>query len=161
MSEEKNLDKQNKKEMVELNERLSNLVFTLQKEVKNLKEDTLINAQHLSMFKKMSAKSINNLNKEVETHLQATGDFIGNLESENEKNNADNYSSFIKTLLSEDFAKKQNEMIEELKRKFHQKPQKTKSTNSFLTKVSFTLSLVSFSLLMIICMKFQIFSQLF
>ncbi|EAH8338452.1 hypothetical protein EU792_09190, partial [Campylobacter upsaliensis] len=85
MSEEKNLDKQNKKEMVELNERLSNLVFTLQKEVKNLKEDTLINAQHLSMFKKMSAKSINNLNKEVETHLQATGDFIGNLESENEK----------------------------------------------------------------------------
>lgn len=161
MSEEKNLDKQNKKEMVELNERLSNLVFTLQKEVKNLKEDTLINAQHLSMFKKMSAKSINNLNKEVETHLQATGDFIGNLESENEKNNADNYSTFIKTLLSEDFAKKQNEMIEELKREFHQKPQKTKSTNSFLTKVSFTLSLVSFSLLMFICIKFQIFSQLF
>lgn len=149
------MDKEN------LNNQLSNLVFTLQKEVKNLKEDTIVNAQHLNMLKRLSAKSINSLNDEVRTHLQSTGEFVAELEKDSEANETNNYASLIKTLLNEDFAKKQNEIIEELKRQFSQKPQKVKNTSSWLSKVSFVLSLVSFSILVLICIKFKLFSQLF
>ncbi|TNB59114.1 hypothetical protein FDR72_08815 [Campylobacter helveticus] len=158
---EQKIEAQNAKTMFKLNEELSKLVFTLQKEVKNLKEDTLVNAQHLYMFKKLNTKSINTLNDEMDTHLKATTEFVENLGIENEKNNADNYSAFINTLLTEDFAKKQNEVIEELKREFNAKPKITKNKYSFLVKFSFALSLASFSLLMLICVKFRLFSQLF
>lgn len=151
-----------KEEIVELNKRLSHLVFTLQKEVKELKEDTLINAQHLSMLKRLSNKSINTLNDEVKSHLTETENFVSSLEKENEKNGTNNYASFIKTLLSEDFSKKQNELLEELKREFNTKgKEKKKQSTSLLPKISFILSLISFSLLMLICVKFKLFSVLF
>ncbi|TNB60688.1 hypothetical protein [Campylobacter helveticus] len=135
---EQKIEAQNAKTMFKLNEELSKLVFTLQKEVKNLKEDTLVNAQHLYMFKKLNTKSINTLNDEMDTHLKATTEFVENLGIENEKNNADNYSAFINTLLTEDFAKKQNEVIEELKREFNAKPKitKNKSSLNLLFKIS-------------------------
>lgn len=157
---------QDKNELIkttkDLNEKLSNLVFTLQKEVAELKEDTIINAQHLYMLKRLSSKSINTLNDELKSTVESTGEFVSSLEKENEKNGTNNYQALIKELLTQDFSKKQNELLEELKRELNTKGKEKKSTSSSsLTKISFILSLISFSLLMLIIVKFKLFSVLF
>lgn len=157
---------QDKNELIkttkDLNEKLSNLVFTLQKEVAELKEDTIINAQHLYMLKRLSSKSINTLNDELKSTVESTGEFVSSLEKENEKNGTNNYQALIKELLIQDFSKKQNELLEELKRELNTKGKEKKSTSSSsLTKISFILSLISFSLLMLIIVKFKLFSVLF
>lgn len=157
---------QDKNELIkttkDLNEKLSNLVFTLQKEVAELKEDTIINAQHLYMLKRLSSKSINTLNDELKSTVESTGEFVSSLEKENEKNGTSNYQALIKELLTQDFSKKQNELLEELKRELNTKGKEKKSTSSSsLTKISFILSLISFSLLMLIVVKFKLFSVLF
>lgn len=157
---------QDKNELIkttkDLNEKLSNLVFTLQKEVAELKEDTIINAQHLYMLKRLSSKSINTLNDELKSTVESTGEFVSSLEKENEKNGTNNYQALIKELLTQDFSKKQNELLEELKRELNTKGKEKKSTSSSsLTKISFILSLISFSLLMLIVVKFKLFSVLF
>lgn len=157
---------QDKNELIkttkDLNEKLSNLVFTLQKEVAELKEDTIINAQHLYMLKKLSSKSINTLNDELKSTVESTGEFVSSLEKENEKNGTSNYQALIKELLTQDFSKKQNDLLEELKRELNTKGKEKKSTSSSsLTKISFILSLISFSLLMLIIVKFKLFSVLF
>lgn len=157
---------QDKNELIkttkDLNEKLSNLVFTLQKEVAELKEDTIINAQHLYMLKRLSSKSINTLNDELKSTVESTGEFVSSLEKENEKNGTSNYQALIKELLTQDFSKKQNDLLEELKRELNTKGKEKKSTSSSsLTKISFILSLISFSLLMLIIVKFKLFSVLF
>lgn len=157
---------QDKNELIkttkDLNEKLSNLVFTLQKEVAELKEDTIINAQHLYMLKRLSSKSINTLNDELKSTVESTGEFVSSLEKENEKNGTNNYQALIKELLTQDFSKKQNELLEELKRELNTKGKEKKSTSSSsLTKISFILSFISFSLLMLIVVKFKLFSVLF
>lgn len=157
---------QDKNELIkttkDLNEKLSNLVFTLQKEVAELKEDTIINAQHLYMLKRLSSKSINTLNDELKSTVESTGEFVSSLEKENEKNGTNNYQALIKELLTQDFSKKQNDLLEELKRELNTKGKEKKSTSSSsLTKISFILSLISFSLLMLIIVKFKLFSVLF
>ncbi|HBK6299184.1 TPA: hypothetical protein LM653_001930, partial [Campylobacter jejuni] len=43
----------------ELSDKLVHLVLTLQKEVKELREDTVVNAQHLSILKSNSTKTMN------------------------------------------------------------------------------------------------------
>ena len=74
------------KTMFKLNEELSKLVFTFQKEVKSLKEDTLVNAQYINMLHKemkVLNESISLIDIDFNHHLESTLEFVKELELKN------------------------------------------------------------------------------
>ncbi|ECL6143836.1 hypothetical protein [Campylobacter jejuni] len=148
----------------ELSDKLVHLVLTLQKEVKELREDTVVNAQHLSILKSNSTKTMNTLNNEMINHINETSEIIEEVIEQSEENSGNNYTNFLKSLLQEDFAKKQHEIIEELRRELGGKTKPVYSNvkqNSIIVNLSFLMSMLSFGLLLFICFKFNIFAQLF
>lgn len=153
-----------KHEIDKLLERITNLALNLQKEVAELKEDTLVNASHIQIIKNAHSDNLNNLNSNVGNIVSSTSEFVIGLEKELSKNSGNNYTEFLKSLLKEDFNALQKEMLEEGKREIlNAKPSPNKSGNiffSFLKGISPFLSLFSFILLIIICVKFNLFGML-
>lgn len=150
----------------ELFHKLTNLTLNLQKEVAELKEDTIVNASHIQLMKASSKDNLNDLNSSVNSLNNATNELVSGIEEELNKTSGNNYAEFLKTLLKEDFKALQNEMIEQTKRellnaKTHAKTKNSNPILSFIQKISPVLSIISFTLLIIICVKFKIFGMLF
>lgn len=153
------------RELDKLLERITNLTLNLQKEVAELKEDTLVNASHIQIIKNAHSDNLNSLNSSVGNIVSSTSEFVIGLEKELNKNNGNNYAEFLKSLLEEDFNALQKEMLEEGKREIlNVKPSAKKNESiffSFLKDISPFLSFFSFILLVIICIKFNLFGMLF
>lgn len=105
-----------KHEIDKLLERITNLTLNLQKEVAELKEDTLVNASHIQIIKSSHSDNLNNLNSSVSGIVSSTNEFVEELEQELNKKSGNNYTEFLKSLLAEDFNALQKEMLEEGKR---------------------------------------------
>lgn len=156
-----------KHEIDKLLERITNLTLNLQKEVAELKEDTLVNASHIQVIKNTHSDNLNNLNSNVGNIVSSTSEFVIGLEKELSKNSGNNYAEFLKSLLKEDFNALQKEMLEEGKREILNAKSSAKKGGggenifvSFLKDISPFLSLSSFILLIIICVKFNLFGML-
>lgn len=146
----------------ELNEKLVDMVLLVQEQTKEAKEDIMWISQHLlnlrNKFKEVS-NSMNNELKNTNISLEQAS-FV--LAEDFEKNSEKNYSSFLKQLLVDDFNHKQNLIIERLKNEFKQdKKTSNKGLSSLFNKISFIMSIISLTLLMVICLKFNIFTQIF
>ncbi|TXE78484.1 hypothetical protein FPD46_07925 [Campylobacter peloridis] len=158
---------QNTSDMYKLNEKMVNLILTLQKELKLIKEDVLVNSQHISNLKNKSTSALSVLNEAVSSHVENTGEMIENIILGQDDNKETSYSNFLKTLLLEDFQKKQKEILENIRREVGNPIKKTtnkkanSTSNNFLIILSLIFSLSSLSLLLFICFKFNIFGQLF
>ncbi|MBX7491222.1 hypothetical protein [Helicobacter turcicus] len=148
-------------------DKITDLALKLQKEVAELKEDTLVNASHIALLKNSNKEHIEDLNTNLSELNNATSEFVSGVEKEFNKKSGDNYTEFLKSLLKEDFLALQKEMIEDSKREIlnakggAKAKQKENILLSFLGFLSPILSLISFSLLMLICVKFKIFGMLF
>ena len=105
-----------KTEIDKLLERITNLTLNLQKEVAELKEDTLVNASHIQIIKSSHSDNLNNLNNSVSGIVSSTNEFVEELEQELNKKSGDNYTEFLKSLLADDFNALQKEMLEDGKR---------------------------------------------
>lgn len=153
------------KELENLLERITNLTINLEKEVAELKEDTIVNASHIHLIEVSNKDKLNNMHSSMKQINDATNEFVNDLEKEMSNIQTDNYTDFLKTLLKEDFIALQKEMLEDTKRELLNSTNKTtKNENlisSFLKHISPVLSIVSFVLLIIICMKFKLFGMLF
>ena len=156
-----------KHESDKLLERITNLTLNLQKEVAELKEDTLVNASHIQIIKSSHSDNLNNLNSSVSGIVSSTNEFVEELEQELNKKSGNNYTEFLKSLLAEDFNALQKEMLEEGKREILNAKSSAKKSGggeniffSFLKDISPFLSLFSFILLIIICIKFNLFGML-
>ncbi|WP_276950750.1 hypothetical protein [Helicobacter rodentium] len=156
-----------KHEIDKLLERITNLTLNLQKEVAELKEDTLVNASHIQIIKSSHSDNLNNLNSSVSGIVSSTNEFVEELEQELNKKSGNNYTEFLKSLLAEDFNALQKEMLEEGKREILNAKSSAKKSGggeniffSFLKDISPFLSLFSFILLIIICIKFNLFGML-
>lgn len=156
-----------KHETDKLLERITNLTLNLQKEVAELKEDTLVNASHIQIIKSSHSDNLNNLNSSVSGIVSSTNEFVEELEQELNKKSGNNYTEFLKSLLAEDFNALQKEMLEEGKREILNAKSSAKKSGggeniffSFLKDISPFLSLFSFILLIIICIKFNLFGML-
>lgn len=156
-----------KHEIDKLLERITNLTLNLQKEVAELKEDTLVNASHIQIIKSSHSDNLNNLNSSVSGIVSSTNEFVEELEQELNKKSGNNYTEFLKSLLVEDFNALQKEMLEEGKREILNAKSSAKKSGggeniffSFLKDISPFLSLFSFILLIIICIKFNLFGML-
>ena len=154
-------------EIDKLLERITNLTLNLQKEVAELKEDTLVNASHIQIIKSSHSDNLNNLNSSVSGIVSSTNEFVEELEQELNKKSGNNYTEFLKSLLAEDFNALQKEMLEEGKREILNAKSSAKKSGggeniffSFLNDISSFLSLFSFILLIIICIKFNLFGIL-
>lgn len=154
-------------EIDKLLERITNLTLNLQKEVAELKEDTLVNASHIQIIKSSHSDNLNNLNSSVSGIVSSTNEFVEELEQELNKKSGNNYTEFLKSLLAEDFNALQKEMLEEGKREILNAKSSAKKSGggeniffSFLKDISPFLSLFSFILLIIICVKFNLFGML-
>ncbi len=154
-------------EIDKLLERITNLTLNLQKEVAELKEDTLVNASHIQIIKSSHSDNLNNLNSSVSGIVSSTNEFVEELEQELNKKSGNNYTEFLKSLLAEDFNALQKEMLEEGKREILNAKSSAKKSGggeniffSFLKDISPFLSLFSFILLIIICIKFNLFGIL-
>lgn len=79
-----------------INEKLTNLILELQTEVKNLKEDTICNAQHLQMLKEKNNDINHKIISAQNNQLKSTMSFVNDLQKENEANGTNNYADFIK-----------------------------------------------------------------
>lgn len=161
------MEKLEKPEIDKLLERITNLTLNLQKEVAELKEDTLVNASHIQIIKSSHSDNLNNLNNSVSGIVSSTSEFVDELSEELNKKSGDNYTEFLKSLLADDFNALQKEMLEDGKREILNAKSNTKKSGgggniffSFIKDMSPFISLVSFILLMIICFKFNIFGML-
>lgn len=112
----KEKESQSQAGLLKLLERITNLALNLQKEVAELKEDTLVNASHIQIIKNAHSDNLNNLNSNVGNIVSSTSEFVIGLEKELSKNSGNNYTEFLKSLLKEDFNALQKEMLEEGKR---------------------------------------------
>lgn len=153
-------------EMKDFYNKTANLIVALQKEVGELKEDTLVNASHIHLLKNSSKDRIKELNSNMNELNEVTNELVDGLEQELKENKTDNYTKFLKSLLEEDFKALQNEAIEEVKRELlNTKAQKNKKQEniiiSFCKMISPVLSIVSFILLITICVKFKLFGIFF
>lgn len=150
-----------KDKKIEINERLitdlTNLVLVLQKQVKNLHEDTLVNAQHLASFLDKQKNNLVKINNVLNDHVGETADMIENIVAEHEDKKSGNYIQFLNGLLKDDFFKKQNEVIEKAQREALGKVAK----NNIGNYLSLIISISSASFLLFICYKFNILSQIF
>ena len=141
-----------------LNEQLTELTLALQKEVKELKEDTLVNAQHIKVLKQKNIKNLGVVNDKLKEHIDATADLaevLGQMSEEKENNN---YASFLKSLLESDFKALQSDMLEESKREILNAKTSNHTKGSFSFGIIFNiLSLVSFVLIDFISVKYKLF----
>lgn len=144
-----------------LNEKLVNLIFHMQKEVAELKEDTLVNAQHIKIIKNKNEKNISVVNDKLKEHINLTSNFVEELEKEEEVNNNNNdYTTFLKTLLESDFKALQNEAIEQTKREIlNVKKSPAKDTGFNFGIVFNAISVISFVLIIAICFKYKLFFE--
>lgn len=147
-------------------DKLTNLTLSLQKEVAELKEDTTVNAMHIACLKQSSKENLDNLNDSVQSINSTTHEAVSSLAEEFGKNGTNNYADFLKQLLESDFKNLQFEMIENAKRELlsAKTTEKKKEKNPFLAFLQFItpfLGLITFLLLMLICLKFKLFGKLF
>lgn len=156
VKEKEELEKQNK-----LFEELTELTLILQKEVKELKEDTCVNAQHISDVKKRHSRNLQTLNNDLSNITGSTQEFTNALQGEMEKTQSSNYNNFLKELLESDFKALQNEMIEDSKREMLADKNNNKTSASGIpNKIFIILSCVNFSLLVWIIIKFKLLGKL-
>lgn len=149
----------------ELLGKIADLTMALQKEVAELKEDTLVNASHIQIIKNSHKDKMNDLNTSVSDLNNATIEIVNGIEDEFSKTSGTNYTEFLKALLQEDFKALQNEAIEQSKREIlAMNKGSKKKENAFMAFLSFIspfLSVFSFVLLLVICVKFKLFGMLF
>lgn len=141
-----------------LNEQLTELTLALQREVKELKEDTLVNAQHIKVLKQKNIKNLGVVNDKLKEHIDATADLAEDLGQMSEEKENNNYASFLKSLLESDFKALQSEMLEESKREILNAKTSNNTKGSFSFGIIFNiLSLVSFVLIVFILVKYKLF----
>lgn len=141
-----------------LNEQLTELTLALQKEVKELKEDTLVNAQHIKVLKQKNINNLGIVNDRLKEHIDVTADLAEDLGQMSEEKENNNYASFLKSLLESDFKALQNEMLEESKREILNAKTSSNTKGSFSFGIIFNiLSLVSFVLIVFISVKYRLF----
>ncbi|ELW8065334.1 hypothetical protein QLJ34_001778, partial [Campylobacter coli] len=139
----------------ELNEKLVDMVLLVQEQTKEAKEDIVWISQHLLSLRNKFKEVSNSMNNEIKNTNNSLEQASSLLADDFEKNSEKNYSSFLKQLLVDDFNHKQNLIIERLKNEFKQdKKTNNKTLNSLLNKISFVISITSFTLLIVICFKF-------
>lgn len=141
-----------------LNEQLTELTLALQKEVKELKEDTLVNAQHIKVLKQKNINNLGIVNDRLKEHIDVTADLAEDLGQMSEEKENNNYAIFLKSLLESDFKALQNEMLEESKREILNAKTSSNTKGSFSFGIIFNiLSLVSFVLIVFISVKYRLF----
>lgn len=141
-----------------LNEKLTDLILGLQKEVAELKEDTLVNAQHIKSIKTKNETNIGVVNDKLKEHIDCTSNLVEILEKEEETNKNNDYTTFLKTLLESDFKSLQNEAIEQTKREIlNAKKIPAKSAGFNFGVVFNVISIISFVLVVAICLKYKLF----
>lgn len=89
--------------MEKLNQDLVTLTLSLQNEVKELKEDTIVNAQHLNALKQKSMNGLNVVNSRLGEHINNVSEMtevVVDIAQEKEEND---YATFSKNLLESDF----------------------------------------------------------
>lgn len=142
------------------NKSLTDLILKLQNEVKDLKEDTICNAQHLQSLKEknndINHKILNNSNNQI----KSTINFVKDLQQENENNSSNNYADFIKELITNDFKALQNEIVESVKREESRNSKKVKAQTPMSAAIALILSIVCFVVLLVIIIKFKLISQI-
>lgn len=137
------------------------LSLALQKKVSDLQEDSFLNAQHINAIKSTHQMHIDKTQTILKKHITDTDNFIVELAEEDTKKGVDNYTNFIKGLLTSDFKALQNETLEEVKRQFTKnkgkKPSESKGNKGFSFNIIFNLmSLASFIFLIYLCMKYKL-----
>jgi hypothetical protein len=143
-----------------INEKLTNLILELQTEVKNLKEDTICNAQHLQMLKEKNNDINHKIISAQNNQLKSTMSFVNDLQKENEANGTNNYADFIKGLIINDFKAMQNEIVESIKREQGGSDKKVKAQTPMSSAIALILSVICFVFLLIISIKFKLISQM-
>lgn len=148
-------DKEYKEKLEKLNQDLVTLTLSLQNEVRELKEDTIVNAQHLNALKQKSMTGLNVVNSRLGEHINNVSEMtevVVDIAQEKEENN---YATFLKNLLESDFKALQYEMLEEAKREMLnvKAPQTSKNKFGIVFNV---LSIVSFVLIAVICVKYKL-----
>lgn len=152
------MEKEFYEKVEKLNTQLTNLTLSLQKEVAELKEDTLVNAQHIKSLKQKSQRNISVVNDKLKEHIDLTGDLVEELEKEEQANENNDYMIFLKTLLESDFKALQNEAIEQTKREIlNVKKSPAKNTGFNFGIVFNAISVISFVLIIAICFKYKLF----
>ena len=144
-------------------DKIADLTLALQKEVKELKEDTCVNAYHIKEIKEKHEKNLRTLNSDISKTATSLGDFSEHIETTINENGANNYTEFLKSLLQNDFKSMQNEAIEELKRTMGSKRSDKQKKNSipFIYKLGSFLGIFSTASLIYIIVKFQWLKHLF
>ncbi|EFR47522.1 hypothetical protein HW260_03140 [Helicobacter cinaedi] len=128
------MEQEYKDKIEKLNSDLTKLTLDLQKEVKELKEDTLVNG-----------------------HIDNTANMSFALAEISEEQESSNYEKFLKTLLESDFKALQQEMIEETKRELLTKKVSKNQQGGFKIGMIFNLfGLLSFLLTLWICAKYKL-----
>ncbi|CAD7289526.1 hypothetical protein LMG7974_01603 [Campylobacter majalis] len=152
----------NTNKIEELNDKLANLVLMLQRQNRDLLEDTNLNAMHIKQLRERFEKAYNGLNGEIRKTNENCDEFSQGLEVKFNENGNNNYSNFIKELIKNDFTAIQNNIIEELRRELGSgNAVKTSPKSSNLTSnIALILSIVSFIFLMILNFKFNLFLQI-
>lgn len=120
-----------KEKIEKLGDALTKLTLDLQKEVKELKEDTLVNAAHIKTLKTKHTKSINVINNKLKEHVDNAGQMSESLAEINEEQEGSNYENFLKSLLESDFKALQQEMLKEAKREILAKKPIVKAQGKF------------------------------
>lgn len=148
----------NQSKINELNERMTNLVIALQEQVKELKEDTLLNAQHIKVLKDKHQKETEKINDTLKDHIDNTSQLVEQASEMSEQNETNNYTDFLKTLLESDFKAEQTKIIENTKRELLGAKSSKKNNDIFATIAPITnlLGLVAFVLVFIICYKYKL-----
>lgn len=144
----------------ELNDKLINYVTNLQNLCKDLEEDTILNATHIKELKLKFEKSYNGINDELRQTNKNCDEFSQELESKFNENEFGNYATFLKELLKNDLVAIQNNFIEDINRKIESKISNKKGIN-FISALSLIFSVSSFVFLILLNIKFDLFSQIF
>lgn len=146
-----------KEKIEKLGDALTKLTLDLQKEVKELKEDTLVNAVHIKTLKTKHTKSINVVNNKLKEHVDESEQMCNQLAEISEEQEGSNYENFLKSLLESDFKALQQEMLEEAKREILAKKPITKAQRRFNIGVIFNaFGVVGFLLVLWICVKYKL-----
>ena len=146
-----------KEKIEKLGNALTKLTLDLQKEVKELKEDTLVNAAHIKTLKTKHTKSINIVNNKLKEHVDNAEQMSESLAEISEEQEGNNYEKFLKSLLESDFKALQQKMLEEAKREILAKKPITKAQRRFNIGIIFnTFGVAGFLLVLWICVKYKL-----
>lgn len=142
-------------------EKMGKLILALQEEVKNLKEDTCVNALVLKEMKENHSQAIKLSNKNTQQLKNEVLNFSGGLEEAINEKGLDNYSEFLKSLLKNDFNAKLNEELELLKREIAKNDKGKKSSSEieipFIFKAGAILGILSGVFCIFLIVKFNLF----